>query len=77
VPLEEVEDPLLWWSKHEEQFLTVAKLAKAILSVPSSQIKIERVFSIIDILTSFCHCHLGPKNLDLLVLMFKNWPNDP
>jgi len=44
VPLEEVEDLLLWWSKHEGQFLTVAKLAKAIPSIPSSQINIEMIF---------------------------------
>jgi len=25
----------------------------------------------------FHHCCLGPKNLDLLVLLIKNWPNDP
>jgi hypothetical protein len=43
VLLEEVED-LLWWSKHEGQFSIVAKLVKAILSIPSSEIKIERVF---------------------------------
>jgi hypothetical protein len=77
MPLEEVENPLIWWSKHEGQFFIVPKLAKAILSIPSSQIKIERVFSIIGILTGLCRCHLGPKNLDVLVLMIKNWPNDP
>ncbi len=25
----------------------------------------------------FHHCCLGPKKLDLLVLLIKNWPNDP
>jgi hypothetical protein len=28
VPLEEVKDYLLWWSKHERQFQTIASLAK-------------------------------------------------
>jgi hypothetical protein len=27
--------------------------------------------------SSFHHCCLGPKNLDLLVLLIKNWPNNP
>ncbi len=26
---------------------------------------------------SFHHCCIGPKNLDLLVLLIKNKPNDP
>jgi len=37
VPLGEVEDPLLWWSKHEGQFPTIAYLVKAILGILGSQ----------------------------------------
>jgi hypothetical protein len=33
VPLEEAENPFLWWSKHEGQFPIVAYLAKAILGI--------------------------------------------
>jgi hypothetical protein len=43
----------------------------------SSQIETKRVFSITSILTSLCHCHLGPKNLDFLVLLIKNRLDDP
>jgi hypothetical protein len=77
LPLEEVEDPLFWWSKHEGQFLTIAKLAKAILGIPSNQIETKKVFSITSILTSLHHCRFGPKNLDFLLLLIKNRPDDP
>jgi hypothetical protein len=72
LPLEEGEDPFLWWSKHEGQFLIVAYLARAILGILGSQIEIERIFSIVDILIGL-HCgQLGPYNLDLLVPLIKN-----
>jgi hypothetical protein len=56
VHLEEVGDPLLWWSKHEGQFSIVSYLTRAILGIPSSQIEIERVFFIACILTGLCCC---------------------
>ncbi len=33
--------------------------------------------SIVRILTSLCWCCLGAKNLYLLILLIKNWPDDP
>jgi hypothetical protein len=48
-----------------------------ILGIPGSQIEIERVFSITCILTCLWCYHRGSKNLDLLVLLIKNWRNDP
>jgi hypothetical protein len=54
VHLEEVGDPLLWWSKHDGQFPIVAYLTRVILGIPSNQI--ERIFSIVGILTSLCRC---------------------
>ncbi len=53
------------------------KLAKAILSIPRNQIETKRVFSITSILTSLCHCCLGPKNLAFLVILIKNQYDDP
>ncbi len=70
-----VEDPFLWWSKHEGQFSTIVRLAKTILGIIGSQIERERVLSIAGILT--CLCRFGSKNLDLLVLLIKNWLDDP
>ncbi len=37
----------------------------------------KRVFSIVVILTNFHRCQLGAKNLDLLVLLIKNWHDGP
>jgi len=31
----------------------------------------------VGIITSLKHCQLGIENLDKLVLIMKNWPNDP
>ncbi len=50
---------------------------RAILSLLGSQIETKRIFSIMSILTCFCHCRVGLKNLDLLVLLIKNWHDDP
>ena len=52
-------------------------MAWQILGIVGSQIKIERVFSIAGILTALRCCRLGSKNLDQLVLLVKNVPDDP
>jgi len=48
-----VENPLLWWSKHERQFPTVAYLTRA-LGILGSQIEAKKVFSSAGILTGQC-----------------------
>jgi hypothetical protein len=52
-------------------------LARTILGIPSSHIEIERIYFIASILINLSHCHLDLKNLDLLVLLIKNWLDDP
>jgi hypothetical protein len=37
---------------------------------------IERIFSIVGVLTSLRCCQLGLDNLDALVMICKNWPHD-
>jgi hypothetical protein len=37
----------------------------------------QKVFSIVGILASLRYCLFGAKNLDLLVLLIKNWLDDP
>jgi D-lyxose ketol-isomerase len=37
----------------------------------------ERVFSTGGILTNLCQFWIGAKNLDVLVLLIKNWHDDP
>ncbi len=65
------------WSKHELQLSTFFKLAKVILGILGNQIEVERVLSIASILTGLLCYHCGSKNPNLLVLLIKNWHNDP
>ncbi len=37
----------------------------------------KRIFSLLGILISLRRCHLQSKNLDKLIFVSKNWPNDP
>ena len=77
VPGKSAENPLHWWKAHESQFPTVAFLARQVLGIVGSQIETERVFSIAGVLTALRRCRLGSKNLDQLVLLVKNWLDDP
>jgi intracellular sulfur oxidation DsrE/DsrF family protein len=56
------------------QFLVF--FSKQILGLIGSQIDIERIFSIIHILTNLEKYHLQLENLENLISMTKNWPND-
>jgi hypothetical protein len=49
VNLKEIKYPLQWWEKHESRFPIVALLARQILGIVSSQIEIERIFSLVGI----------------------------
>jgi hypothetical protein len=49
---------------------------KQILRIIGSQIEIERIFSLDRIHISFRRCHLQLENLDKLIFVNKNWPND-
>jgi len=42
---------LQWWQKHETMFPTVGFLARQILGIVGSQIEIERIFSLAQVLT--------------------------
>ena len=77
IPPSESLDPLAWWRVHENHFPNVGHLAKQILGIPGSQIETERVFSIAGVLTALRRCRLQVENLDRLVMVVKNWPNDP
>lgn len=45
---------LSWWHKEEHKFLTISLLARHIISIPTSQIKTKRIFSIVGIFTTLC-----------------------
>jgi len=65
-------DPLLWWSKHEGQFLMITHLTRAILDILGSQIKMKIIFYIAGIFIGLCQCWLGGKDLDLIILLINN-----
>ncbi len=69
--------PSQWWEKHENVFLIVGFCAKQILGIVGSQFEMERIFSLVGIFTSHKECLLQSKNLDNLIFVNTNWPNDP
>jgi hypothetical protein len=58
-------------------FCTVGFLVWQILAIVGSQIEIERIFSLVGILTNFRRCCLQTKKLEKLIFVNKNWSNDP
>jgi hypothetical protein len=46
------------------------------LGIVGSQIEIERIYFLVDILTNLMRCHLQTNNLERLIFISKNWPND-
>jgi hemerythrin-like domain-containing protein len=51
-------------------------LARQILKIVGSQIEIEKIFSLANILTNLRKCHLQLENLEILNFVSKNWPHD-
>ncbi len=69
---------LVWLAKHEKRFPNIAFLACQFMGIVGSHIKIEKVFSMAMVIISFFKCQFGIDNLDIWVLIMKNWPNqDP
>jgi hypothetical protein len=58
-------------------FLTIGFLAWQILEIVDSQIETKRIFSLVGILIKLRKCRLQIENLEKLILVNKNWPNDP
>jgi hypothetical protein len=46
------------------------------LRIVGSQIKTERIFTLVGILTNFSKCHWQIENLKKLIFVNKNWLND-
>jgi hypothetical protein len=57
-------------------FPIVGFLVRQILGILGSQIEIERIFSLVGILTNLRRCHLQSKNQEKLNFYSKKWPND-
>ncbi len=74
--VKDIKCPLQWWQKHEAMFLTIRFLAQQILGIVGSQIEIEMIFYLTEILTNLKKCCLQIENLEKLIFVSKNWPND-
>ncbi len=74
--LKEIKCPPQWWQKHESMFPTVGFLAQQILGIVGSQIETKRIFSLVGIFTNLRRYHLQTENLEKLIFVSKNWPND-
>jgi hypothetical protein len=59
-----------------KQFSYVVFVARQILGVVGSCIKSERILSIASICINMQCSRLGIENFDMLVSIYKNWPND-
>ena len=67
------DDVLLWWkTKGSKQFANLAVVARAVFSIPASQIECERVFSVAGQFASVLRNRMGVDCLDMLVFLYKN-----
>ena len=64
-----LEDPLVWWKAHAQGLPRLAKLAKRFLSIPSTSVPSERVFSKAGELIAARRANLKPKNVDMILFL--------
>ncbi len=72
IDVKDIKCPLQWWEKHETIFLIVGFFALALLD----HILNKKNFFLRRILTNFRICKLQTENLENLIFLSKNWPND-
>jgi len=72
IDAKDIKCPLEWWGKHESLFSIVVFLACQIFRIMGLQIEIEKVFSLVGILTNLKRCKLKIDNLDKLIFINKN-----
>jgi hypothetical protein len=77
VDIKDIKCPLEWWVKHKSLFPIVAFVVRHILCIVGSQIKTKIIFSLVGIFTNLRRCCLQSNNLDKIIFISKNWPNDP
>jgi hypothetical protein len=63
--------PFSWWKTLEPKFSYVG-----FFGVLSLQIEMERIFCMASILISLKRCPLRIENMENLLLIYQNWPND-
>ncbi len=73
---QESKDSLSWWRAHEVHYSYVGFVAQQILDIVGSQIEVEKVFNIESICTNLRCSRLGIDNFEMLISIYKNWPDD-
>ncbi len=68
VDVNKIKCPLQWWEKHESMFPTIGFLVH--------QIETKRIFSLVGILINLRRYRIQLENLEKLIFVNKNWPND-
>eukprot|EP00854_Cymbomonas_tetramitiformis_P006881 gene6881-8215_t len=66
-----------WWEKNEHMYTWLAPVARVLGGIPGSQIENERIFSIAGFVVGLRRTRLSAESLDLIVHIFKNFPDDP
>jgi hypothetical protein len=71
---DECKNLLTWWRTQDKHFSYVKFVARQILEIVGLHIEAEKIFNITYIYMSL-HCsRLGTKNLEMLINIYKNWP---
>jgi len=65
-------DPLVWWKQHESKYPRLAVLARRYLSITSTSVPSERVFSKSGWIVNKRRCMLSDKSVSLLVFLSCN-----
>jgi len=74
VDAKDIKCPLEWWGKHEFLFSnTITTFVHQIFGIMGSKIKTKKIFLLVGILRRF---FLQLNNLDKLIFVNENWPND-
>jgi len=65
-------DPLKWWKQKEQEFPTLARIARIYLSIPASQATCERSFSLSGRICSDARTSLTPEHVEMMTMLKKN-----
>jgi hypothetical protein len=68
VGMEELADPLAWWSNNEAHFPTLSRLVRRVLSISATSLPCERSFSKAGLIVTKRRTALSDKNVALLFL---------
>lgn len=72
-PAQNDADPLAWWINHKNEMPNLIKIAADYLSVPSSSVASERMFSSAGRLLNKLRCSLSAKHIDQILFLNKNF----